>query len=142
MAEFTPNYNLKKPGDEDFYNIKDQNDNMNTIDEALTPTADPTQVPAGNGPGKIVQWVSWLTNRIKAITGKANWWDPPTKNMEVLADDISILDQDLAALEQAHETHQADNMPHRATDPSTEKVYRWGLAIQNGEWGIIYEEVV
>ncbi len=38
--------------------------------------------------------------------------------------------------------HLADDMPHRATDPSTGKVYRWGLAIQNGEWGIIYEEVV
>ena len=38
--------------------------------------------------------------------------------------------------------HLADNMPHRAPDPSTGKVYRWGLAIQNGEWGIIYEEVV
>ena len=40
------------------------------------------------------------------------------------------------------EAHLADDMPHRATDPSTGKVYRWGLAIQNGEWGIIYEEVV
>lgn len=40
------------------------------------------------------------------------------------------------------EAHVSDNMPHRATDPSTGKVYRWGLAIQNGEWGIIYEEVV
>lgn len=38
--------------------------------------------------------------------------------------------------------HLADNMPHRATDSSTGKVYRWGLAIQNGELGIIYEEVV
>lgn len=39
-------------------------------------------------------------------------------------------------------SHLSDNMPHRATDPSTEKVYRWGLAVQNGEWGILYEEVV
>jgi hypothetical protein len=142
MAEFTPNYNLKKPGDEDFYNIKDQNDNMNTIDEALTPTADPTQVPAGNGPGKIVQWVSWLTNRIKAITGKANWWDPPTKNMEVLADDISILDQDLAALEQAHETHQADDMPHEFQDNDTGKTYKYGFKQQGNNLVFMFEEVV
>lgn len=39
-------------------------------------------------------------------------------------------------------SHLADNMPHRTTDTVTGKVYRWGLAIQNGEWGILYEEVV
>ena len=38
--------------------------------------------------------------------------------------------------------HLADEMPHHTTDPGTGKVYRWGLAIQNGEWGILYEEVV
>lgn len=35
MAEFTPNYNLKKPAEEDFYNINDHNDNMDIIDTAL-----------------------------------------------------------------------------------------------------------
>ena len=40
------------------------------------------------------------------------------------------------------EAHASDDMPHRTTDPSTGKVYRWGLACQNGEWGIIFEEVV
>jgi len=40
------------------------------------------------------------------------------------------------------DTHVSDDMPHRTTDPTTGKVYHWGLAVQNGEWGIIYEEVV
>lgn len=40
------------------------------------------------------------------------------------------------------DAHAADSMPHRTTDPTTGKVYHWGLAVQNGEWGIIYEEVV
>jgi len=33
--ETTPNYNLKKPGDEDFYNIEDFNDNVDVIDAEL-----------------------------------------------------------------------------------------------------------
>jgi len=43
-------------------------------------TANPTQVPASNGPGTLTQWFSWITNRIKAILGGSlNWWDtPPT----------------------------------------------------------------
>ena len=35
MATSTPNYNLKKPAPEDFYNIQDFNDNMDLIDQAL-----------------------------------------------------------------------------------------------------------
>ena len=35
MAQLTPNYNLTKPAQEDFYNIDDQNRNMDTIDTAL-----------------------------------------------------------------------------------------------------------
>jgi len=35
MAEFTQNYNLKKPAEEDFYNVKDFNDNADIIDQAL-----------------------------------------------------------------------------------------------------------
>lgn len=41
-------------------------------------TADPTQAPSGLV-GTLTQWFSWLTNRIKAITGTVNWYDaPPT----------------------------------------------------------------
>ncbi len=35
MATNTPNYNLKKPAPEDFYNIADFNGNMDTLDTAL-----------------------------------------------------------------------------------------------------------
>lgn len=35
MATNTPNYNLKKPAPEDFYNVADFNDNMDIIDTAL-----------------------------------------------------------------------------------------------------------
>lgn len=62
--------------------------------------------------------------------------------LQEIVNNVDAMDADLTTLEQSHTTHLADNMPHRATDPSTGKVYCWGLAIQNGEWGIIYEEVV
>lgn len=35
MAEYTQNYNLKKPAEEDFYNVEDFNDNADIIDQAL-----------------------------------------------------------------------------------------------------------
>ena len=40
MAEFTPNYNLKKPAEEDFYNVKDFNDNADIVDAELKKNAD------------------------------------------------------------------------------------------------------
>lgn len=44
-------------------------------------TADPLQAPASNGPGKLTQWLSWITNRIKAITGTTNWFDAPATTL-------------------------------------------------------------
>lgn len=35
MAKYTSNYNLKKPSSEDFYNVEDQNGNMDIIDQEL-----------------------------------------------------------------------------------------------------------
>jgi len=81
-VQTTPNYGLKKPDGTDVVNIADLNYNADQIDAALTPTADPSQTPTGNGPGKLVQWISWITNRIKAITGKANWWEAPATTLE------------------------------------------------------------
>lgn len=33
--DYTKNYNLKKPSNEDFYNVEDFNSNVETIDEEL-----------------------------------------------------------------------------------------------------------
>jgi len=35
MAEFTTNYNLEKPAQNEFYNVEVQNQNMDKIDAAL-----------------------------------------------------------------------------------------------------------
>lgn len=82
MPDLTQNYQLEKATGNEYYDVELHGRNMDKIDAALAPTADPTQVPTINGPGKLVQWVSWLTNRIKAITGKTNWWDAPSKSLE------------------------------------------------------------
>jgi len=44
-------------------------------------TVDPAQVPSGNT-GTLRQFLNWLPNRIKAITGKTNWWDAPSTTLE------------------------------------------------------------
>lgn len=101
MANKTLNYELVKSLSNENYDVSVQNGNMEIIDAALAPTADSTQIPAGNGPGKLSQWVNWLTNCIKAITGKANWWDAPSKTLE----DIN--------------THLADYVRQPAFGPTT-----------------------
>lgn len=46
-------------------------------------TANPALVPTGLT-GKLTQWLSWFTNRIKAITGMTNWWDDPPATLSSL----------------------------------------------------------
>lgn len=73
----TTNYGLKKPEASNTVNIDDLNYNADAIDSALTPTANPATAPSGNGPYKLVNWLGYIANRIKAITGKTNWYDAP-----------------------------------------------------------------
>lgn len=40
MATFTENYNLIKPSEEDYYDVQDFNENMDTIDGQLAETAE------------------------------------------------------------------------------------------------------
>lgn len=46
-------------------------------------TIDPAQAPNGVN-GTLRQFLDWFANRIKAITGKANWYDAPSKTLEDL----------------------------------------------------------
>lgn len=85
MPDLTTNYEFKKPLQSENYNVQVQNDNMDAIDAALTPTADPATADiTTNGPFKLVKWVSIFTKLIKAITGKENWYTAPTTTIEAL----------------------------------------------------------
>lgn len=116
----TSNYGFKKPGANDTADITQMNPNWDTLDQKLHEveqaasappgantvsddaigerTPDQTQAPATPGTGKIGQLVSWITNRLKVITGKANWWDAPTKSLEEINSDVAA--------------HKADNTKH------------------------------
>lgn len=62
------------------------NSNFDKIDAELYPTIDPSVTPSGNV-GFAKALLGGLANRIKAITGKTNWWDSPTKSLEQLNTD-------------------------------------------------------
>ena len=103
MATTTTSYGLKKPAGTENYDVEDQNGNMDLIDEALAPSATADTVPstpAVNNSAKLSIWLSWILNRIKVITGKANWWDAPSKTLEDvethLADDTKHIDYAVA----------------------------------------------
>ena len=38
--------------------------------------------------------------------------------------------------------HKAIDLPHTAVDSVTGTTYKWGLAVEDGVWGYVYEEVV
>lgn len=107
--QYTTNYQLKKPEDSEVFDqqnhanynyviidqtmksIEEKADNApadSVNDDAIgNRTPDQTQVPVSPGTGKLGQLVSWLANRIKTITGKANWWDAPAKSIQQLSDE-------------------------------------------------------
>lgn len=88
MATETTNYGLTKDDGNEYYGIDKINGNLDKIDNALTPTADPEVTPLSNGPFKLLNWVSYFANRIKAITGKANWWESPIKTLQEIWGDL------------------------------------------------------
>lgn len=98
MSTNTENYNMVKPADNETADIAVINANMDTIDAVLKPTADPAQVPSGLV-GKLNEWISWITNRIKAITGKTNWYDAPDTTLAAAKTHI-----DATAPHSGHET--------------------------------------
>ena len=118
--KYTSNYNLKKPEGTDIVNIDDLNYNADILDQKLkevenkadnappnsvndaaigSRTPDQSQAPASPGTGTLTQLVSWLANRIKAITGKTNWWDAPPTTLQAAKTHM-----DAAAPHSGHET--------------------------------------
>ncbi len=104
---YTTNYNLVKPGQDDFYNVDDFNDNADKMDAALYahktasvldhPDNSVTDAKIGNrtitdtvtaatGAGTITNLLSKLGNMIKQITGKSAWYTAPATTLQALFD--------------------------------------------------------
>jgi len=119
-VQYTSNYNLKKPEGTDIVNIDDLNDNADILDQKLkevenkadsappnsvndaaigSRTPNQSQAPASPGTGTLTQLISWLANRIKAVTGKTNWWDTPPTTLQAAKTHM-----DAAAPHSGHET--------------------------------------
>jgi hypothetical protein len=86
---------------QDIINLQQQIDNIDVTGTDVT--VDQSQAPASPGSnGTIAQLFNWIANRIKAITGKTNWWESPTKSIETLNSDLTSHVGD-------------DNNPHNVT---------------------------
>jgi len=158
--KYTQNYNLKKPEGTDSVNIDDLNYNADVLDQKLKEvenkadsappnsvndaaignrTPDQSQAPASPGSGTLSQILSWLANRIKAITGKTNWWEDPPTTLQAAKNHIdasaphsghetpsgaqakadaalnsakAYTDQEVAEVSQALDAHKAAAAPH------------------------------
>ena len=65
--EFTPNYNLKKPAEEDFYNVEDFNDNADIIDEELHNKVNKSEYTAND-----------VLDKLKTVDGTGSGLDADT----------------------------------------------------------------
>ena len=83
MPATTKNYNLKKPYYTDIADVGELNNNFDEIDEILTPSISQNTAPDEfSVKGTLAVVIGWLANRIKAITGLANWYENPTVTLE------------------------------------------------------------
>jgi hypothetical protein len=92
--------------------------NINAIEQGAR-TLDQAQAPSGNA-GSLRQILSWLANRIRAITGMTNWYDAPPTTLTAAKSHI-----DAAAPHSGHATttaldaHVAGTNVHGATSAAT-----------------------
>jgi len=124
LETYTPNLNLKKPDQLDFYDVDDFNGNMDIIDEKIgelgdtdldsvdltgTPTA-PTP-PPGDNSNKIAT-TAYVKNELNTVTTQV------TSNLN---------------------NHLTDELPHRFIDGGV--TYKWGLKVISGVVNFVYEPV-
>lgn len=96
MPELTPRIGLKRPLGTDNVTRAAYAENLDIIDAAVVRpqdvpaaevTVDPASAPTGNA-GTVGQLLGWLANRLKAITGAANWWSTPATTLAATAQHI------------------------------------------------------
>lgn len=90
MPKETTNHKLKKPLYSDNADIAVINENFDTIDELLTPNVYAQTAPDSSAArGKLSAVLSWLANRIKAITGQNSWQANPPVTLADCSNHIS-----------------------------------------------------
>ena len=82
MPKTTENYSFKKPLYSENADVAVLNENMDTLDDILTPTVSANAPPGSASKGKLSVVLGWLANRIKAITGKSSWQADPSVTLE------------------------------------------------------------
>ena len=83
MPRETTNYNFQKPLYTENADIAVINEDLDSIDAALTPTVSAVNAPSsGASGGKLSVVLGWIANRIKAITGLSSWQGTPSVNLE------------------------------------------------------------
>ena len=106
MAQKTPNYNLNKPGYEDFGDVDTLNENFEKIDKVLAAT-DPTKVTAkaapADGDGVMIadsadggKAKRLLWSSVKTALGKLFVPLTRTVNGKTLAEDVTLTGDDIA----------------------------------------------
>lgn len=90
MPKETTNHKLKKTLYSDNADIAVINENFDTIDELLTPNVYAQTAPDSSAArGKLSAVLSWLANRIKAITGQNSWQANPPVTLADCSNHIS-----------------------------------------------------
>lgn len=82
MPKTTTNYAFKKPLYSENADVSVLNENMDVLDDILTPTVSANTPPPAVSKGKVADILSWIANRIKAITGQAAWYANPSVSLE------------------------------------------------------------
>ena len=89
MPKETTNYSFKKPLYTENADIAVINENLDAIDEILTPEVAETEISETSAKGKLTVVLGWIANRIKAITGKTRWQDAPSVTLEDCSEHIN-----------------------------------------------------
>lgn len=82
MPKTTTNYSFKKPLYSENADVSVLNENMDVLDDILTPTVSANTPPPAVSKGKVSDILGWIANRIKAITGQAAWYSNPSVTLE------------------------------------------------------------
>ncbi len=82
MPKTTTNYAFKKPLYSENADVSVLNENMDVLDDILTPTVSANTPPPAVSKGKVSDILGWIANRIKAITGQSTWYANPSVTLE------------------------------------------------------------